>query len=394
MSHVQKVRSTPRTDGSSRIYWRATWFAPDGRRHRKNFERKGDAEAHLRLIALGSNGGSPSTTITQLAEEHYKHFDTLVKSGRRAAVTRDYYGLHIKYLQTDPVFARTRLCDLSTPLVQRFLDHFAGSPRSARVMRKSLVTWCKFGQRRGWLTINPAQPTVVETTDRPDELEERVDIPSKENLSLLMAAAVSPREKAVVGLLMFGGFRISELLGLSDEMVTLSAKTGMVKVREKLDSTYVELGPVKTARSRRNVPIGEGTVLAIRAWRMARGPVKGFTHKGARVAGRLFPNPDGQPLWSYQDFYREFWWPLLKRAGFLDMVPDAKGKNRPVPAFGPHTLRHVAASLWIEQGLQAKKVQELLGHSTIVLTMDLYGHLWRDDAIDDALAQASERLIR
>jgi integrase len=53
----------------------------------------------------------------------------------------------------------------------------------------------------------------------------------------------------------------------------------------------------------------------------------------------------------------------------------------------------VAASLWIAQGLSAKKVQDLLGHSTIQLTMDLYGHLWTDADADDALAQASEYLI-
>lgn len=56
-----------------------------------------------------------------------------------------------------------------------------------------------------------------------------------------------------------------------------------------------------------------------------------------------------------------------------------------MPAFGPHTLRHVAASLWIAQGLSPKKVQDLLGHSTIQLTMDL----WTDPDADDALVQAS-----
>ena len=52
---------------------------------------------------------------------------------------------------------------------------------------------------------------------------------------------------------------------------------------------------------------------------------------------------------------------------------DRQGKLRPVTAFEPHTMRHVAASLWIEQDLPPKKVQELLGHSTLQLTMDLYG---------------------
>lgn len=83
----------------------------------------------------------------------------------------------------------------------------------------------------------------------------------------------------------------------------------------------------------------------------------------------------------------------MRRAELVETLPDSKGKNRPVTAFSPHTLRHVSASLWIAQGLSPKKVQDLLGHSTIQLTMDLYGHLWTDPNADDALAQASERLI-
>jgi len=40
-----------------------------------------------------------------------------------------------------------------------------------------------------------------------------------------------------------------------------------------------------------------------------------------------------------------------------------------------------------------KKLQELLGHSTLQMTMDLYGHLWTDPEADDAIGQGSERLI-
>jgi integrase len=40
-------------------------------------------------------------------------------------------------------------------------------------------------------------------------------------------------------------------------------------------------------------------------------------------------------------------------------------------SWGPHTLRHVAASLWIAQGISPKKAQQLLGHATLQMTMDL-----------------------
>ena len=43
--------------------------------------------------------------------------------------------------------------------------------------------------------------------------------------------------------------------------------------------------------------------------------------------------------------------------------------------------------------LRDRKLQELLCHATLQLTRDLYGHLWTDPAGDDAIAQASERII-
>ncbi len=98
-------------------------------------------------------------------------------------------------------------------------------------------------------------------------------------------------------------------------------------------------------------------------------------------------------MWGYHEFRQDLWIPLMERAGLLERVKDNKGVSRPVPAFGPHVLRHVAASLWIAQDLTPKRVQHLLGHSSIRMTMDLYGHLWEDRAGDAALASASERLI-
>jgi site-specific recombinase XerD len=57
-------------------------------------------------------------------------------------------------------------------------------------------------------------------------------------------------------------------------------------------------------------------------------------------------------------------------------------------------LRHAAASLFIEQGLGPKRVQALMGHSTIQLTFDVYSHLW-SSADDDQVAfgQLQARLL-
>jgi len=50
-----------------------------------------------------------------------------------------------------------------------------------------------------------------------------------------------------------------------------------------------------------------------------------------------------------------------------------------VAKFGLHALRHACASLWIEQGHNPKQIQKLMGHSSIKVTFDVYGHLFADN---------------
>jgi integrase len=65
-----------------------------------------------------------------------------------------------------------------------------------------------------------------------------------------------------------------------------------------------------------------------------------------------------------------------------------------IPGFHPHELRHTAASLAIASGADVKVVQQMLGHKSATMTLDLYGHLFGDrldvvaDAMDSARASA------
>lgn len=406
MGHVQKFSGQPRKDGTRAVKWRAVTTNALGTRISKVCARKGDAQDWLKKVEAAPLVGAADRTLVHVADDHYKWFDRLVKAGAKEAVTRDGYGTaRDQHLKADKTFAALPLSELTTPLCQAFLDaafERTGSLDLVKRLRRVLVTWCDFAIRKGDLVVNFARPCKVETVQRPEEDEDRVEIPDKAVLSLLLHAAAQgdhpERDEAVVRLLMFGGLRISELLGLPDNGVPLSNQGGEIRVRERLDRHYKVLGKLKSKRARRDVPIGPTAGLAVRAWRMKRGPVRGFFHVNAQGErdqrpGRLFPGPDGEPLWGYLDFIRNCWTPMLRRAGLVEMLPDSKGKNRPVQAFGPHAMRHVAASLWIGQGLMPKKVQELLGHSTLAMTMDLYGHLWKDRDEDAELARRSEAAI-
>jgi integrase len=85
-------------------------------------------------------------------------------------------------------------------------------------------------------------------------------------------------------------------------------------------------------------------------------------------------------------------YPLRDRVMF--MLSLKAGMRAKKPKYGMHSLRHAAASLFIEQGFSPKRIQALMGHSTIQMTFDTYGHLF--PAADDdrvAMGQLQARLV-
>ncbi len=89
----------------------------------------------------------------------------------------------------------------------------------------------------------------------------------------------------------------------------------------------------------------------------------------------VFATVTGRPI-DPGNFLRT-WHQILAKAGL---------EKRPL-----HEARHSAASLLLSEGVPLKIVQETLGHSTIALTADLYGHLMPDDK--DKAAEAMDRAL-
>jgi integrase len=117
-------------------------------------------------------------------------------------------------------------------------------------------------------------------------------------------------------------------------------------------------------------------VNTIREWLLAR---------PASKLDLLFPNTVGKVL-SLADIHRRCLGPLQAAAGIT---------TDPIrPKYGMHALRHAAASLFIEQGFGPKRVQVLMGHSTIQMTFDTYGHLFPSKEDDrQAMRQLQARLV-
>jgi len=151
------------------------------------------------------------------------------------------------------------------------------------------------------------------------------------------------------------GLRSSELRGLRWEDVDLDHER-VLHVRRRAD--YVrKLGDPKTRAGARTVPLAPPVLNTLREHRLAAPKPLGF----------VFANGRGNVDFGNKILQRGVH-PAQIRAGVVD---DA-GK----PKFGLHSLRHFFASWIIEQGFTAKKLQALLGHSSVVMTFDRYGHLF------------------
>jgi len=155
----------------------------------------------------------------------------------------------------------------------------------------------------------------------------------------------------------FSGLRRGELLALhfgdvdwpnKEILVTKALTRGAAK--DGVHRWKWEIGPTKTKRSIRRVVISDDILLYL-----AR--MKKTTTNPNRF---LFPDKNGNPI--DPDYFDSLFAEIKKRAG--------------QPEIRFHDLRHFFASLLISQGFSPKYVCDQLGHSSIQVTFDTYGHLF------------------
>jgi len=174
----------------------------------------------------------------------------------------------------------------------------------------------------------------------------------------LLRAAEGLRYRPVLVLIAATGLRRGEALALRWEHVNFDDKTLRVEATlGRVGGQLVSSVP-KTKRSRRTVPISPAIVTLLKA------------QKAQQAAERL--HAGDQWTDSGLVFTTEFGTPVDPR-NILRTVQTAAAKAG-IGRVGVHTLRHSAAVGWLESGVHIKAVADLLGHSSIAVTGDVYGH--------------------
>jgi integrase len=189
---------------------------------------------------------------------------------------------------------------------------------------------------------------VASLVDAPPMTHHEMRTLSPDEARRFLLAAADDRLEGLYVLALTTGMRQGELFRLRWADVNLEAQSLAVR------------GQTKTAKSRRQVLLSDVAVEALRRHAGRQGDECQAAGSLWQENGLVFANTVGGSLTTTNVTYRSFR-PLLEAAG--------------LPLIRFHDLRHTAATLLLGKGVHPKVVSELLGHSQVGVTLDLYSHV-------------------
>lgn len=382
MSIRKRTWRTPQT-GELREAWVVDFVDQSGHRRNKNFGRKRDAEAYEATVRVNIARGIHSHSRATVAAAGQQWLDEV--DGRLERATVASYRQHLRD-HIVPYIGTVKLADLTVPLVREFIDRLRADKRSPAMIKKvigDLGAILGDAQERGLIAQNVIY-NLGRNRHRQTERRQRstlkvgVDIPSPAEIRAILGA-LEGRWRPLLLTAIFTGLRASELRGLRWADVDL--KQAELRIRQRADR-FNAMGPLKSPTSRRTTPLPPIVVSTLREWKLA-------CPKGE--LDLVFPSGTGR-VESLANIVNRALWPVQIAAGVV--TKDGRPKYS-----GLHTLRHFYASWCINRrvggGLELplKVVQHRLGHSSIQMTSDRYGHLFPSGDTSAEMAAAEKSLI-
>ncbi|MFE7380574.1 tyrosine-type recombinase/integrase [Streptomyces zhihengii] len=348
---------TKRKDGR---YQAAVYvLQPDGTRARKFAYGKTWAECDTKrreLLDKVDQGVPVPTRSAKLTEWLAFWLDSVIKP-RRKLSTYDKYEAHVR-LYLSPMLGTKRLESLSVPDVRRFLLQLekkttaATAKESHRVLRTALSAACReeLITRNVATLVEPPRPTPRELS--PWSLDE--------TLAFLAAARSDPLYAAFV-LAITMGLRRGEIAGLRWQDIDLENRVLLVRRQVQRRRGVLYNDETKGRRSRA-VPLPAMCIAPLRWHRMRQRSAFAAAGIGWVPAGYVFATRTGRPV-EPRNVHRSF-----------VRVSEAAGLR----LIRLHDARHGCATLLTAAGVAPRVVMEILGHSQISMTMDVYTHVVQD----------------
>ncbi len=324
-------------------------------------ERKARAEvkAKLEKFKRELEAGIAATEATRQTVSAYLDYWLEVKKATVRASTIISHRKHLKPLR--PLIGHIKLTKLTTDQVQVCYGKLqkTHAPNTIRTVHRILsaamndaVEWKRIG-------VNPCK-----SVKQPREEEVDYQILTHEQAKALMEAAKGTVLEAMIAVAVTTGMRRGELFGLKWSDVDLEQGRLHVKhtasylCEEGHTLGFVENEP-KTQSGKRQIVLPAFVVTALKSHRTRQIQARWQGSEKWKEQGLVFANRFGGHF-SESTLYKQFA-RLLQHAG--------------LPHMRIHDLRHSAATILLSQGVNIKVVQELLGHSSIEITLTVYSHV-------------------
>jgi integrase len=335
-----------------------TTDAVDGERHqlrKGGFQTKtaaGEALAAVQRRIAGGEQVGGTVTVRVFLEDW---LNAKKSAGRRDSTLAQYRIYVDNYLA--PAFGNVRLSELRAKhvdgLIAQMQSEGKGLPTQHRVL-KALSSALTMAEKRRLVSTNVCRQIEI----APERTPIRPIFDARQ-LSTFLQHVSGDRLEALWRLYGVIGLRRGEALALEWSTMNLDCKSLRVERSLGVVRGRLTFGPPKSDSGRRTIDLDEATVRLLRSHRAAQSVERLALGAAYQDHGLVFSHEDGTPL-------RPEW--VTKR--FLLLAKEAG-----LPRIHLHDLRHSAATLALDAGVQMKVVSVRLGHSTMGITADTYSHV-------------------
>jgi len=341
---------------------------------KRGFRKKKDAEAFKRDVETDFYNNAvkvtDSMTVSELMEEWEKSLTKRQAMGDLATNTVNGYKVNIRHIKGG--LGDIRLSDLTTEAIEDFYlaQYESGNYRtgealsatSIRYIHTNLRNALAFAVQKHFTKYNPS----VGATKVAKQLK-KPRICSLEEIDLININTLGTDLEMPVYLALSLGLRRGEALGLKWDRIDFETKTISIEEQWALGPTGYDFVRLKSNYSIRHLPFNDDVAKKLLTFKAAQDALKDEFGNRYCDYGLVCCQQNGLPLR-----------PEYMSQAFSRLIDKLK-----IPSLRFHDLRHTFASRALSKGVPLTLVSRLLGHASISITADIYGHP-TDEAFRDA----------
>lgn len=381
----KKKKTKSRGNGEGSIYevkpglWRAqitTGRTAEGKLKRASIygsSRKEVAEKLTQTLNSLKNGTYVETNKINLSSWLDTWLTEYKKSSIRPTTYSSYEWIIKKHIK--PTLGDTYLQDIQPHTVQKFYNDKLNSGLSARTVRYIHILLHESLEQAVKNTL--VVRNVTNVANLPKQTKKELKVLSPEEQKKLMDTLNNDRFGTAFLLLMFTGMRMGEILALQWRDIDFNEK--ILNIRRSMSRVYhstvkdakkseLIFQEPKTEKGKRIIPMLDEIAKRLEEYKASEvNRLKLLNYNDIEIKkylkeGLVFNNGQGEPI-DPRNFIRRF----------HSVIKKAEVSHANV-----HSLRHLFATRGLENGIDLKTMQELLGHANISITGDIYTHVSKE----------------